>query len=218
MAHTARRSLATGGLCVSVGALLTLAGSLVSAWVVPANARTARVQNITRPSVFVTFIPPRLPTGPGWAEPVQTDSSLVSTFTLRRLSEPTHNGVLQRGCQYDFNYGFPFRSMAASRTAFHGSGISWVAEPGSGRGEIEGIVIERSGNDWTLLPTRVLWPGFIGNTLGWGGASVAIVAAWYFFRGKRRSRRGQCRACGYEARNLPRCPECGRLTPTIDTA
>ncbi|MCC6322532.1 MAG: hypothetical protein IT438_13975 [Phycisphaerales bacterium] len=62
------------------------------------------------------------------------------------------------------------------------------------------------------LPTRVHWPGFLGNTLLY---SSIIALPWFalsLVRQRRRRARNACPGCGYSRTGLPAgapCPECG---------
>jgi CBS-domain-containing membrane protein len=66
-----------------------------------------------------------------------------------------------------------------------------------------------------VLPTRVLWPQFIANSLLFAAAWVVIVV---MARGiarailaRFRTRKGHCPACDYDLTGVagPVCPECG---------
>ena len=68
------------------------------------------------------------------------------------------------------------------------------------------------------LPTRVLWLGFLMNTLVYAALLFALcLATRGGFVSLRcalrvaRVRRGQCRVCGYSLEGLSRCPECGAV-------
>lgn len=64
------------------------------------------------------------------------------------------------------------------------------------------------------LPTGIIWPGFLGNSAVFGAAGVVVVGGlWALIKGVKRwsrRRRGACPGCGYDARGLMKCPECGR--------
>lgn len=62
---------------------------------------------------------------------------------------------------------------------------------------------------WRRLPARPIWPGFAVDTALYAAvlfalrnASVAVRRAW-------RRCHAHCPACGYDARGLEQCPECG---------
>lgn len=61
------------------------------------------------------------------------------------------------------------------------------------------------------LPTRVFWPGMLGNVAVfaalWGAVLILPGAVRYVSR----KRRGQCLKCGYDVRGIGGgvCPECG---------
>lgn len=60
------------------------------------------------------------------------------------------------------------------------------------------------------LPIHPLWGGFIANALVFALPAAAVLLAPAVVRLLRRARRGVCLGCGYDARGLQRCPECGR--------
>lgn len=59
------------------------------------------------------------------------------------------------------------------------------------------------------LPLGVRPAGFTLNTLVWSGLIFAAAAAGSTLRRRIRRLRGHCLACGYNARGLDACPECG---------
>lgn len=73
------------------------------------------------------------------------------------------------------------------------------------------------------LPATIIWPNALANTAVYAAfwaliAIACITVAQRLLRTIRRVRslyrigQGLCPACGYEARNLPTCPECGSAT------
>lgn len=65
-----------------------------------------------------------------------------------------------------------------------------------------------------VLPTRVVWPAFIGCSLFWAAVWASLVLAPPTLRRTIRRRRGRCAACGYDRTSLAttaRCPECGHV-------
>ena len=61
------------------------------------------------------------------------------------------------------------------------------------------------------IPFLVIWTGFITDTLFW--AMVIASIRWLARTSMHswRNRRGRCANCGYDARGLARCPECGKV-------
>jgi hypothetical protein len=60
-----------------------------------------------------------------------------------------------------------------------------------------------------VMPTGVVWPGMLANSVLF---ALAPVLVWQgFLVGRKRSwrARGRCARCGYNASGLDRCPECG---------
>lgn len=70
---------------------------------------------------------------------------------------------------------------------------------------------------WPGQPTRGLpylpiWPNLIANTVFWGGVWWCVLFVPAVIRRRRRVKRGQCAACGYDlSANAAgtSCPECG---------
>lgn len=61
-----------------------------------------------------------------------------------------------------------------------------------------------------LLPGRIIAPGFIVNTLLYGGLLWSIVQVPGVLRRRMWRKAGRCAGCGYEVGTLARCPECGK--------
>lgn len=66
-----------------------------------------------------------------------------------------------------------------------------------------------------LLPIPL---GFMLNTLFYAAILFTLRAAHTMTRRALRVRRGRCPACGYDASDLPRCPECGHTPQTTASA
>ena len=118
--------------------------------------------------------------------------------------------------------GLPFRAFYG-RTIYESdqpfntsTGISWSPEQMTHtsvhRAQLVPAWLWSHDNEW---PTRILWPGFLLNTLFW---SAVIASPFWLRRGfvawraSRRRRNGLCPNCGYARGSInPRhpCPECG---------
>lgn len=130
--------------------------------------------------------------------------------------------------------GWPFRSLAYSLKYFRALDESEPTPdplpPGTRSGRVLIIPVAASAlradalQAWFphrgYLPTRILWPGFLVNTLFW---SAVIASPFWLRRGFvawrcfRRRRAGRCSACGYARAGLAAdkpCPECGSRTIT----
>ncbi len=63
------------------------------------------------------------------------------------------------------------------------------------------------------LPLRLVMPGFALNTAIYAVAAAGLYVLPVGARRALRRRRGLCIHCGYDARSLAVCPECGRMQP-----
>lgn len=60
------------------------------------------------------------------------------------------------------------------------------------------------------IPYGVVWGGLAINTLVYAIALLALYAGFVWLRNRRRVGAGCCRECGYQLKELTRCPECGK--------
>lgn len=112
--------------------------------------------------------------------------------------------------------GWPFPAMAADHL-FDSHGAN-VLNNGCWYTLMRGIEAGPPEPMWLnglrrALPTRVLWPGFVLNTVVHAVLLAVLIGVvkWLFRRVVRfvRGRRGVCVGCGYDASGLGACPECG---------
>ncbi len=119
----------------------------------------------------------------------------------RAPDQPSHEWLEEHAT------GWPMLAMVYRAERFAGGSLEF-----SSAIEISDPVILGSGN-W--LPTEVIWPGFLVNTLFYGGIlwlairGPSVLRA--FLRHRARLRAGKCPACGYPRGQSPVCTECGRL-------
>jgi len=112
----------------------------------------------------------------------------------------------------ELGYGWPWRAMR----------VTMEQLPPAVRGTpaildhriIEGILLKKNTTNAyspVVIPTRILWLGFIGNTALAAVVLITAGAAFKTYRTSRRRRKGRCLACGYDlsGQTTPGCPECG---------
>jgi hypothetical protein len=106
--------------------------------------------------------------------------------------------------------------LAALATEQHSSVAPPVRGGGTWRGRIEPPAWLRpiAGRALPILP---VWPGLLADTAIFASSGAAVRGGWLVLRARRRRRRGQCTACGYALTGQPRCPECGRANPRVDS-
>ena len=105
---------------------------------------------------------------------------------------------------YDFGPATSF-----PRTAWNSSPI-----------EVHGgmAVRRRSSPNVVAIPFRVIWLGFVADTMVYAAAWFVLFQCVHVAKAMARSRRGHCRSCGYDRQGLPSgapCPECGNVSTTL---
>lgn len=91
--------------------------------------------------------------------------------------------------------GFPFTSFTnESSTAQRGLGFCCLCEAAS---------------PFDASRLKLAWSGFLASVLCWFVVIAAGTKLPAAIRRSIRTRRGECRACGYPLAGLARCPECG---------
>lgn len=100
--------------------------------------------------------------------------------------------------------GWPFRAMFGSDTTGVGLEHAIDAE------RVPLLPATRMYVGLHFVPTGILWPGFIANTLLYAAIVLGLMQLPGFIRRARRRRRGQCTACGYPIGTSATCTECGR--------
>jgi hypothetical protein len=161
--------------------------------------------------------------GRGLSDRLESSSGQISLWQARLPPEwPVMPGYEPKGVRYernapgpsgqnDFSYGF----MPGVRRHWRFLGFRWmVCEGGHGIMPAQG---RRPAFAFTTAPN---WDITVPH---WFPALLLSLAPARRLarrcRLRRRARRGQCLACGYDLRASPgRCPECGRLAPTSQAA
>lgn len=73
------------------------------------------------------------------------------------------------------------------------------------RNQVPIITLERP----KLIPFGPIIPGLILNSLLYGLILMLLWKVFHGYRRRRLRRAGRCHACGYQLKDLTRCPECG---------
>jgi hypothetical protein len=111
-----------------------------------------------------------------------------------------------------FAVGWPMRAgwyeshRSVNNRRVGASSGSMSAQVGFGNPAAFSVLFDRA------LPTRVLWPGFIINSLLFGLVLWLLLVANPILRQRARLRRGLCPACSYPIGASAICSECGRVT------
>ena len=91
--------------------------------------------------------------------------------------------------------GWPFLSLQGERHF----------EPEPVTYQFAWLAQESSRGEWTFIPLRPIWLGFVGNTLFYAGLLYLPFVVRRFIR----VRRGLCPACAYQRGESDVCSECG---------
>lgn len=116
---------------------------------------------------------------------------------------PLHFGGLTLIDRAERGFGFPLVCLFWWYDNDHGSHGAVAVPPWTGL---------RHGTSFAQLPYLPIWPGLIANTVFWGGVWWCALFVPAMVRKRRRIKRGQCPACGYDLSANPAgtpCPECG---------
>ena len=114
------------------------------------------------------------------------------------------DGVLNRSITR-IRCGWPLRCLAGSDTT--GIGLQDAIEAP----DMPLLPRPRSFSGWAFLPTGVLWPGFVLNTMMYAAIIIAVFIVPGRVRRTIRRMRHRCPACAYPIGVSPRCSECGTV-------
>lgn len=132
--------------------------------------------------------------------------------TLRGVSGEGGREVLLETLELEA--GWPVRTWRGTRAGANGPSDGWLWSPSwTERLHINFAFV---GDERPLYRGLPLWPR-IGPLIALS-APFAAWPAYLIIRRLRRTRRQQCPECGYDARGLSACPECGtaRAASTVD--
>ena len=161
---------------------------------------------------------------PNWAGPAPRDGYVSTVFgctahtaivshTTGSASTPQHHHHIVN----EFFIGWPFRCSTVAQNLLWQNGV--FSEQLWGGITLSRGVPLRDGESARLIPTTLMAPGIIANTIFYGTVLWACVVAFGFVRRLIRQRRGLCPKCGYSVGPSRVCTECGtpitrRLLPT----
>jgi len=149
---------------------------------------------------------PTYPWAPGEVLPALTDPAQWP----QRPAPPAYPGAVYgvTFCQLEA-IGWPFlcargrADLDAAQSSWSYSGVIYVRSP---------LLGDFPRSRTAALCYRPLWPGYVLNTIIYGGAMFAAVVSLGAWRRTHRRRRAQCQRCGYDLSGLgagSACPECG---------
>lgn len=116
------------------------------------------------------------------------------------LPEMSGMALLPNGSMWVMRTGWPMHAATA---------FEILGPPQASTGVVGGLAMTL-GSDYIVVPYMPLATGAIANTLFYAALTFVLLATVRLLRTRRRSRRGQCLACGYELDDdMAVCPECG---------
>lgn len=119
---------------------------------------------------------------------------------VRAIPEMSGMGARPDGTMWAFRAGWPMHAATA---------IKIVGPPQAATGVVGGLDLTVRG-DYIVVPYMPLPLGDFANTLFYATLTLALLTALRWWRTRRRRKRGQCLACGYELGDgVGVCPECG---------
>ncbi len=190
-------------VCLVVGA----AATWLSAW----GLMLSRIGDTTS-AEFVDRWP--VPVSDDWPSPMQT--TRITSLGLRvEVTAADRTGPLTGGgngteqwAYWRLRLGWPALALDSS---LRGSSATNLATGVAVKRDYEtqGLLEYRFRSRDYAIPVLPVWPGFLINTLFYAGACWLLLAAPGGVRRWRRTRRGQCPACGYDLSGVEVCPECG---------
>lgn len=133
-------------------------------------------------------------------------------FTSRGVVAASEAALVREGAPADAavtawrteSYGWPFAAL----------GLVWCEGPNGAHAVEGGLDLRRDGAPpgapLVAVPVRVLWGGFVLDTLVVAAAIALFAVAIPSARRWRRRRRGRCVRCDHQLHGAESCPECGR--------
>lgn len=226
--------------CLIVGAIITLAVSIACAvWtqlqyqesvtVYTRQRRPEPLQLAFLAQVFHGW--PRTDTWPGsvpagWPAiaqlPAYADGSSIAWRTTTWCTSEQHltaNPPPAATFVYTTTtFGWPARVLRLDEVGRRSGGAFASGIPLSNQGLKEGYPwpclwdgLQRT----VLIPRHPLIGGLLINIPFYALFAWLPIAAWQRWRGKRRTRRGECPNCSYPIGPGPLCPECGTPSPAV---
>lgn len=134
---------------------------------------------------------------PYWADSLRPDSDTEDNYTQGYLVALAH--------------GWPFRSMMITggtgidSHSKYITGLSWKAPIWLVDRPTQPVYCA----NWINLPLKIIWPGFVANTLLYAMLLYSIFLLPLKLRFLLRLKRGQCTKCGYPIGQSEVCTECG---------
>ncbi len=150
---------------------------------------------------------------PSWAE-MPSSGNLYARLGQRCIVAGAYDEAREFCLVYDVASGLPARSMSYAVTLVHDTNVHRFFDDIRLPFSIREIWFGQNGN---RLPARIRRPGFVVNTLFYGGVLWLVFCGPSVLRRRLRIRGGRCPACGYPAGPAPVCSECGGRVRPIDS-
>lgn len=195
------------GVYLGAGVVITIMVALILASLLP----------VTRPDdawkdsglVWPRTAPDGWSTTPSSVKVLRQQGRTVELAAGRR-SDGDHYVCASMGM---YSFGWPCRALSTT-TLFECPPVGTTQARSWYVGGLVAPSWAPSDMPWRLLPTTMIWPGIIADSITYGAIFAAVHLFARAMRSELRRRNDRCTRCGYLLRGAATCPECGKVSAT----